>query len=292
VTVADQEAPVLTCSDVTVCNDTGSCSATVKVNPTVTDNCGLTGPITCSPTSNLFPVGQTVVTCSQADLSGNVGTCTFSVTVTDCEPPTIACPADITATLAPGQSTLPVTYVATPADNCAVASQTCTPPSGSSFSAGTAIVTCQTVDAAGLTAQCSFAVTVKATVQTVSRNKCPIEKGDWKNHPATWPVAQLMLGGQVYSRTELIALLKAPTKGDASLILGTQLIAAKLSIANGSDPTPVITLITQADKLFSAGATKLPYRISPSTVVGQQMVAIASTLDQYNRGALTPNCVD
>jgi hypothetical protein len=39
-----------------------------------------------------FPVGTTDVTASVSDLSGNTATCSYTVTVTDNEPPTITCP--------------------------------------------------------------------------------------------------------------------------------------------------------------------------------------------------------
>jgi hypothetical protein len=175
-------------------------------------------------------------------------------------------------------------------DNCGVTDPICEPPSGTIFSAGTAVVHCQAVDTAGSTSECSFAVSVSAA-QVVVLNKCPLGKGDWKNHHATWPATELSLGGQVYSATELLALLKLPAKGDASVILASQLIAAKLNRANGSDPTPVADSIAQADQLLSGAPTKLPYKIAPSTVLGQAMVTVAGGLDAYNSGSLTPNCV-
>src|SRR5262249_59177198 len=44
-------------------------------------------------------------------------------------------------------------------DNCGVQSVVCSPPSGSTFPAGTTTVTCTATDAAGNTAQCTFTVT-------------------------------------------------------------------------------------------------------------------------------------
>jgi hypothetical protein len=289
VMVADMEPPALTCSNLTACTDPGSCSATVTVTPVASDNCGLVGQITCSFTSNFFPVGTTVVTCSQGDLAGNIGTCFFTVTVNDCEPPTVTCPGDISVTLASGQVSVPVTYAAVASDNCSLANQECTPPSGTAFTAGTAVVTCAATDAAGLTAQCSFSVMVNAA-QAPASNKCPLGKGDWKNHPAGWSVTSVSLGGQTYAQPALMALLKAPVKGDASLILASELIAAKLNLANGSDPNVAASLIAQADALLQ-GTTPLPYGVRPSTTAGQQMVTVANGLDAFNSGSLTPNCV-
>jgi hypothetical protein len=125
---------------------------------------------------------------------------------------------------------------------------------------------------------------------TGSTTVCPLPQGYWKNHPDAWPVNSLMLGSQTYNMTELLAILNSPAGGDASVILAVQLIAAKLNIANGSDPTPVSSTITDADSLFSGFSGKLPYHVKPSSATGQMMVNDANTLDNYNNGLLTPGC--
>ena len=99
-----------------------------------------------------------------------------------------------------------------------------------------------------------------------------------------------MLGSQTYTQAELLTILNTPSTGDASLILAKQLIAAKLNIANGSDPTPISSTIADADSLLSMFSGKLPYNVKPSTAIGQMMVNDANTLDQYNNGFLTPGC--
>ena len=99
-----------------------------------------------------------------------------------------------------------------------------------------------------------------------------------------------MLGSQTYTKMELLHILMTPVGGDASLNLAHQLIAAKLNIANGSDPTPVSSTITHADSLLSMFSGKLPYHVKPSSPIGQMMVSDANTLDNYNNGLLTPGC--
>jgi len=104
-------------------------------------------------------------------------------------------------------------------------------------------------------------------------------------------VTSLTLGSQIYTQTELLALLNTSPRGDASLILAHQLIAAKLNIANGSDPAPVSATITDADSLLSQfGNLRLPYNVKSSSAIGQQMVNDANVLDRYNEGDLTPDC--
>ena len=103
-----------------------------------------------------------------------------------------------------------------------------------------------------------------------------------------------MLGRQTYTKAELLTILKtrigSGPKADASLILADQLIAAKLNIANGSDPAPVSSTITHADSLLSGYSGKLPYHVKPSSANGQAMVTDATVLESYNKGALTAGC--
>jgi hypothetical protein len=121
---------------------------------------------------------------------------------------------------------------------------------------------------------------------------CPKSKGYWKNHTSAWPVDSLELGGRTYTMSELLALLKAPTRGDASRILAKQLIPAKLNIANGSNPDPVAEVIESADELLATYSGKLPYSVHPSTADGHTMVHYARILDAYNNKMLTPSCTN
>lgn len=79
-------------------------------------------------------------------------------------PPTIACPANVTAVSAvacPPTTSTSVTYpVPIATDNCPGVTTACIPASGSTFPLGTTTVTCTATDTAGNTATCSFTVTV------------------------------------------------------------------------------------------------------------------------------------
>ena len=120
--------------------------------------------------------------------------------------------------------------------------------------------------------------------------KCPLTQGFWKTHPSAWPITSLTLGSQTYTQAELLALFETSPRGDASLILAQQLIAAKLNIANGSDPTSINTRIADADSLLSGFAGKLPYGVTSSSATGRVMLNDATVLDGYNNGQLTPVC--
>ena len=81
----------------------------------------------------------------------------------DTQPPTITCPAHITAKAPAGSNCTIVNYTTpTSTDNCPLPPNpvVCSPPSGSCFARGTTTVTCTATDASDNTASCSFSVTV------------------------------------------------------------------------------------------------------------------------------------
>jgi len=88
----------------------------------------------------------------------------FTATPFTLIPPSITCPANITATApasCPFGTGVAVTYPApTVGGNCGVGAPVCSPPSGGSFPLGTSTVTCTVTDFGGNTASCSFTVTV------------------------------------------------------------------------------------------------------------------------------------
>ncbi|MEL0650570.1 HYR domain-containing protein [Algibacter sp. TI.3.09] len=96
VTVEDNIAPTITCpADVVITADVGQCTATnVDLGLTTTsDNCEV-----ASITNNAlepFVLGETIVTWTVTDTSGNETTCEQKVTVTDGNLPEVVCPADV-----------------------------------------------------------------------------------------------------------------------------------------------------------------------------------------------------
>ncbi|MBA3899945.1 MAG: HYR domain-containing protein, partial [Bacteroidetes bacterium] len=110
-----------------------------------------------------FPIGTSTETWKAVDASGNISTCSFTVTVIDNQNPVISCPSNINvnATSAAGAVVNYNTPVGT--DNCtATTTRTAGLASGSAFPNGTTTVTHQVVDGSGNVAQCSFTVTVIA----------------------------------------------------------------------------------------------------------------------------------
>ncbi|MBK6698525.1 MAG: HYR domain-containing protein [Saprospiraceae bacterium] len=171
VTVNDTQFPVIYCpSDIVTPNDANLCSALVTYTPPVgTDNCpgSVTVQIAGQPSGTYFPVGVTTNTFKVTDASGNVTTCSFTVTVNDTQFPVITCPSNITMGTDPGLCSAVVTFAATATDNCPGTVITYSKNPGTVFSIGSTIVTAYATDAAGNSSQCTFFVTVVDTEKPV-----------------------------------------------------------------------------------------------------------------------------
>ena len=112
-----------------------------------------------------FPIGTTPVTLTVVDNHGLSNSTLTTVTVLDRTPPTIlTSPTDIAVTPSAGQQSVIVHYpTLNVTDTCSfVAGVSCTPPSGTTFRAGTNAVTCQVFNTAGITNATTFRVIVKA----------------------------------------------------------------------------------------------------------------------------------
>ncbi len=163
--IVDTHAPnIATHADVTAEAANVNGATVTYTNPTATDAADPNPEVSCTPTSgSTFALGDTTVTCTATDATGNTASSTFKVTVADSTGPVLSLPEDksVEATSAAGAE---VDFTASANDavdgNRAV---TCTPESGSTFSLGTTEVTCSASDEAGNTSSAKFNVTVEDT---------------------------------------------------------------------------------------------------------------------------------
>jgi hypothetical protein len=87
-----------------------------------------------------------------------------------------------------------------------------------------------------------------------------------------------------------MAILDNPAQGNGLVILTHQLIAAKLNIANGADPSAVQQAITDADAMV-AGLVIPP--IGNGYLPASQTSVLTETLTEYNEGTIGPgHCND
>ncbi|WP_242158526.1 HYR domain-containing protein, partial [Aestuariivivens sediminis] len=171
VVVIDNEDPTITCpANVSVSADAGLCTASgVNLGTPVTDdNCSVAS--VTNDAVEPFALGDTIVTWTVTDGSGNSVTCEQTVTVTDDEDPTITCAVPAVSydtdpdvcTFTVVDTSLNPTAVG---DNCGVASvlndfNNSSTLNGATFPLGTTSVTWTITDGAGNTATCNFDVVV------------------------------------------------------------------------------------------------------------------------------------
>lgn len=192
VSIHDNSDPVINCpADYTVTADVGFCSATIALPaPVFSDNCSVTklewnmfGATTGSSSVNginiigthTFNVGITTIVYEAEDAEGNDKSCSFTVTVTENTPPSLACPADISLSLISGCSRILMTSNPIATDNCSVVRLVWNmtgATTGSSvslginyvgsrqFNVGITTITYTAFDLSGNSNSCSFQVTL------------------------------------------------------------------------------------------------------------------------------------
>ncbi len=173
VTVADVTAPSLTCPSNMSVECSGPDGAMVNFPSfTVTDDCDPDVVVSATPLSgSVFPLGDTSVTVTATDASGNSDECMFTVTVADTTGPDVVCPQDISVECT-GTSGEEVSFTVTATDVCDLnPSVTADPASGTVFTFGETTVTGMSMDASGNTSSCTFTVTVQDTV--APQIQCP-----------------------------------------------------------------------------------------------------------------------
>jgi hypothetical protein len=164
-TLVDQTPPTITgCpASVTIGNTPGACSAVLDwTEPTANDNCGVDSLVATHDPGFAFPVGTTAVVYTATDTSGNIATCSFTVTVNDVEQPDIiVCPLGRTLpTDDDCEATIPdLLAELIVEDNCDTDLDiTQTPPAGTIIVDETS-VTILVIDDAGNDASCDVLIT-------------------------------------------------------------------------------------------------------------------------------------
>ncbi|WP_437504432.1 hypothetical protein [Sorangium sp. So ce1099] len=123
---------------------------------------------------------------------------------------------------------------------------------------------------------------------------CTLTQGYWKNHEESWPVSSLTIGGVEYSQAELLELFRTAPKGDASLILGHQLIAALLNTASGASDGALGGALADAEAWMAANKDadgRLPYGVKRGSAA-DSAVSLSGSLADFNEGGIGPGHCD
>jgi len=154
---------------------TGPTGATVPFTVTAQDVVDGTRSVSCDRVSgSLFVIGNTTVTCTASDTSGNVGTASFVVSVVDTIGPVVTVPANISVLATPGQTTAAVSFVVTAIDAvegireafCYNTATNFGVSSGAQFAGGTTTLMCGAYDTRQNYNQVSFTVTVTTDIDS------------------------------------------------------------------------------------------------------------------------------
>ncbi len=156
----DATAPELTVSPALSVAATSAAGATVSyAAPSAADLTSGVAAVSCAPVAGLFPIGQTLVTCTATDNAGNTRLGTFTVTVRDTTPPVVT--SALVGTLgANGWYTSDVTLSWDVTD----------PDTGITSTTGCATTIIAT-DGVAITATCSATSAGGTTTQSVSFNR-------------------------------------------------------------------------------------------------------------------------
>lgn len=171
VTVIDTIAPTVLCQNYTAnLNAAGTASITgATINNGSMDNCTIAS-MTVSPNSfTCANLGNNTVTLTVTDGSGNISTCTSTVTVIDVVPPTAVCQnftVDLDASGNASITTADIDNGST--DNCAIASISVSPNTFDCSNVGANTVTLTVTDGSGNVSTCNATVTVVDSIPPVA----------------------------------------------------------------------------------------------------------------------------
>jgi len=165
VTVSDVEAPQITNlpERTTVETVAGTCEGTTSwIDPDTADNCGVASLETDIASGAILPVGETVVTYTVTDLSGNTSSQSFIVTVADQELPVLSgVPSDMVIPTDLGLCSATAPWTApTAQDNCGIDTLVASHQPGEALPKGVTEVSITATDIHGNVQTESFLVTV------------------------------------------------------------------------------------------------------------------------------------
>lgn len=196
-TVVDTTPPVMSCPATAISEATSAAGADATYPPALATDLVSSSIVSYSKASGtLFPLGDTVVTATGVDASGNAASCELTVRVQDTTAPAVTCPAGPTVP-ATGPSGATASYPPATATDLVTAEPAIllaySTPSGATFPLGTTVVTVTATDAAGNAGACTFPVVVEDT--TPPTIACPlgpsVEATSVAGAVATWADASV-----------------------------------------------------------------------------------------------------
>lgn len=326
VLVKDVTSPVITTPGIVIVSTNSGCEATgiVLSTPNVSDNCTYT--ITNNAPAS-YPLGNTVVTWTAVDGSGNISTVNQTIKVVDTTLPTIVAPANIN-TIANSSCNATGIVLGTPtmSDNCSIATFSNNAPSV--YPLGVTLVTWTVIDGSGNTATATQSVTVIDTIKptisapanvsananngcvafnvnlgtpTVSDN-CSIASVT-NNAPNTFPLGTTTVtwtvtdaSGNVKTATQLVVVtdvtnpsLVVPSNVTVNVNSGCSATGISLGTPVTSDNCSVASVSNNAPASFNIGTTIVTWTVTDPSGNTTTGTQTVTVLDSVFPTILAPN---
>ncbi len=302
VLVKDVTSPIISTPGIVIVSTNSGCEATgiVLSTPNASDNCNYTLTNNAPAT---YPLGNTTVTWTATDDSGNTTTVNQTVKVVDTTLPSIVAPANIN-TIANSSCNATGIVLGSPimSDNCSIATFSNNAPTV--YPLGVTVVTWTVIDGSGNTATATQSVTVVDTIKptiiapadasananngcvafnvnlgtpTVSDN-CSIASVT-NNAPNTFPLGTTTVtwtatdaSGNVKTATQLVVVtdvtnpsLVAPSNVTVNVNSGCTATGLSLGNPITSDNCAVASVTNNAPTVFGIGTTIVTWTVTDSS---------------------------
>jgi len=110
--------------------------------------------------------------------------------------------------------------------------------------------------------------------------------GYWMNHPEAWPVNEIIIGGMTYSKDDAIESMIQSTRNDVTYIMFQALVAAKLNVLIGNDPSCIAATIAAADEWMALYPVDSGVKAGGKTSPWRTGEPLYLELSAYNNGLL------
>ena len=307
VTVENTVIPTVSCQDITIYLDAAGTASIVAADVDGRSNaaCGIASLTVDPSTFDCSNVGPNTVTLTGTDNSGNVSTCTATVTVVDNIPPTAIC-QNITVQLdASGNASIVAADVdGGSTDNCAIASLSATPTTFDCNDVGSNSVVLTVTDVNGNNSTCTAIVTIEDDVNptivcqdisveldatgNVSITSIDIDNGSTDNCSSIGDGLTLSLSETDFDCTDLNAVTVTLTATDENGNAST--CTATVTILDNDAPTALCQDITVY--LDAAGnASIVPADIDNGSFDNCSIVDLVVTPNTFTCAGVGPNPV-
>jgi len=119
-------------------------------------------------------------------------------------------------------------------------------------------------------------------------DECTGTPGYWKNHRDMWPVDELMVGGQLFTKMELIEIFNWPANQFKQIKLFHHLVAAKLNFIKGATYEGIEDAISAADDFLAM----YPLGSEIDNTARKTIDGLKAPLEMFNESAPCGETID